>query len=571
MEQLERLKRLGWFLPLRLATYVILLGVIAFWMGYPAYLQLLVILYSVCTLGFTLTIALERRVALPAVTQVLIAFQFLLEIALESGVIYATGNVNSPFSALFLLTIVSAALAYRMIGTLVIASLVSVAYAFIIWLGLGQSGDADLNLQVLRTIFSSQDYVFYSIFVHILIFYLVAFISGYLAERLSSQDRKLADASHALKLARLETDDILRHVSSGLLTIDASGTIVYFNRAAEKTLGYREEDVRGLPCEEVFAERMPILAQSLMEGLRRSLEYPRRELEIINGDRIPVPLGLSTSILVDEGSAIRGVIAIFTDLRDAKLMEAKVRAADRLSAVGELSASIAHEIRNPLAAISGSVEVLMKETEFTGENARLMQLIVKESTRLNKILTDFLSYARVNRPAYDKIELCRVINDVIELMRHHEVCTDNVRVTIDADESFVYVVGDADLIKQLLVNLGLNACEAFDGKGGNLTFELRTYRLSGTARLNVIDTGPGIPAKDLDRVFQPFYSTKKHGTGLGLAIVHRISTTLSLGIGVQSSPRGTTFSIEFPLFSQHAGSLPSVSAAADAAPPLVRA
>ena len=351
-------------------------------------------------------------------------------------------------------------------GTLVVASLVSAAYSFIIWLGFSQQVTDELNMQALQTIFSTQDYVFYSIFLHILIFYLVAFISGYLAERLSHQDKKLADASLALKRARLETDDILKHLNSGLLTIDPFGYIIYFNRAAEKILGYREEEVRGMRCEEVFAERMPRLASYLMDAVRFGQDFPRTEIEILNGARKSLPLGLSISVLTEEGKGLRGVIAIFTDLTDAKQLEQRARAADRLAAVGELSASIAHEIRNPLAAISGSVEVLANDLKPQGENARLMELIVKESHRLSKILTDFLSYARVSRPTYNKVELCHILSDVIELLRHHEAFRENITVQFESESSIVYVVGDEDQIKQIVMNLAINGCEAFGGEGG---------------------------------------------------------------------------------------------------------
>jgi two-component system sensor histidine kinase PilS (NtrC family) len=436
-----------------------------------------------------------------------------------------------------------------LVGTLVVASLVSGAYAFIIWLGLSQQATSDMNMQALRTIFSTQDYVFYSIFLHILIFYLVAFISGYLAERLSHQDRKLADASLALKRARLETDDILKHLNSGLLTIDPFGYIIYFNRAAEKILGYREEEVRGMRCEEVFAERMPRFAQCLMEAVRYGHDLPRMEIEIVTLPRATMPLGLSISILTDEGKGLRGVIAIFTDLTDAKLLEQKARTADRLAAVGELSASIAHEIRNPLAAISGSVEVLARDIKPTGENARLMELIVKESHRLSRILTDFLSYARVSRPTYNKVELCHIISDVIELMRHHEAFRENIRVNFESESSIVYVVGDENLIKQVLMNLAINACEAFGQGNGELTIRIIENRVIGSVELRISDNGPGIKETDRDKIFQPFYSTKSHGTGLGLAIVHRICSALKLPLSVESKPnRGTTFNITFHRF-----------------------
>ena len=450
MEPEHNSRRLGLFLPLRLTSYVILMAVVVLWMKDPHYLHFQVIVYSVLTLLFAVSLGLEKRFHNGRVTHTLIALQSLLEISIESGVIYATGNIYSPFSALFVLTIVSAALAYRMAGTLVVASLVSVAYSFIIWFGLGDPANTDFSMQALRTIFSSHESVFYAIFLHILIFYLTAFISGYLAERLSSQDRELADASLALRRARLETDDILRHLNSGLLTIDASGYVIFFNRAAERTLGYSEEKVKGMLCREVFAERMPQLAECLMAGVTTRTAYPRKELEITNSQKQVIPLGLSTSTLTDEGGGLRGVIAIFSDLTEAKLLENKVRANDRLAVIGELSASIAHEIRNPLAAISGSVEVLDRELALTGENKRLMVLIVKESQRLNKTLSGFLTYARIGRPAYTKVELCHILADTLELLRLHDSAPDNIRIGLESSESIVYVVGDENLIKQLL-------------------------------------------------------------------------------------------------------------------------
>jgi two-component system sensor histidine kinase PilS (NtrC family) len=558
MDPFGQIRRLGWFLPLRLAAYVILLGVVVIWMGYPGYLELPFFVYSLLTLGFTLVLFFETRFRLPMVAQVVIGLQFLLEIIVDSGVIYASGNVHSQFSALFILTIVSASLFYRLVGTLVIASAVSTAYTYIIWLGLHQEGSTEGTLSVLKTIFSASDSVFYAIFLHLLIFYLVAFISGYLADRLRKEKAALDDTSRQLRRARLETDDILRHLNSGLLTVDAAGYIVYFNRAAEKILGYREEEIKGLRANEAFAGRMPELSGRLQQALHFRQDEPRKEITIVNGLGQTVPLGLSTSVLLEERGLVRGVIAIFSDLTEAKAMEAKVRAADRLAAVGELSASIAHEIRNPLAAISGSVEVLMGELVLEGQNRQLMELIVKESHRLSRILSDFLDYARIAKPRYDKVDLHRTVNDVIELLRHHHTFSDKIRMAFDSDESIVSVVGDADLIRQLLLNLAINACDAFEGREGTLAFVVEVNRYAGQAKLYVRDTGPGMSPEQLEKVFQPFYSTKKHGTGLGLSIVHRICSMLALGLDVTSKPgEGTCFSIAFRLHRTNAVAAPS--------------
>ena len=548
-DRYSRLKRLGWFLPLRLITFVILFAVVVFWIEYPGFLHLPLILYSIVTLGVALLLAFNRLGKLRIAAATVISLQFLLEIVIESGVIHTTGNINSPFSALFLLTIVSAALAYRLVGTLVVASLVSLAYTFIIWLRSGESGAALFFPNALKSIVSAQDAVFYSIFLHILIFYLIAFISGYLAERLEARDRQLADTSRALKRAKLETDDILRHLNSGLLTVDAFGQIIFFNRAAEKILGYREEEVKGMRCDEVFADRMPDLARDLLDGLKRVASHPRWEITILNHERQNVPLGLSTSILKEESGALRGVIAIFTDLTEAKQLESKVRTADRLAAVGELSASIAHEIRNPLAAISGSVEVLDKELNLQGENQRLMQLIVKESHRLSRILSEFLQYARIDRPAYNKVELCHLINDVIQILHHQPSFTADLKLNFESDSSIAYVVGDEDLIKQLLINLAVNACEALEEKGDELSLRLVIDPVGGIVELYIQDNGPGIKHENLRRVYQPFFSTKKEGSGLGLAIVHRICSAMKVDISLDSQvDQGTTFRLEFQTY-----------------------
>ena len=539
-----------WFVPARLASYIIITSVVVIWMRYPAYLNLQFILYSLFTLGFTLCIALDRKVKLPSLIRSLILLQFLLEISLESGIIYATGNIHSSFSALFLLTIVSASLVYRLVGTLMIASVVSVAYTFIIWLGLTPQSGHDVSMDTLKTLFMTDESAFYTIFLHILIFYLVAFIAGYLAERLRSQGEALKDTSRALRQAKLETDDILRHLNSGLLTVDASGRIIYFNRAAEKTLGYREEEVRGLLCSEVFSERMPTLAHNLMRCLAGSEDQSRTEIEVFDQKFDTIPLGLSCSLLTGDDWNPRGVIGIFSDLTEAKLLEEKVRAADRQTAVGEMSASMAHEIRNPLTAISGSVELLIKELDLTGENARLMDLIIKESNRLNNILSEFLSYARIGRPTYCKIELCHLISDVVEMLRHHPRMNPGISVRIESSKSYVYVVGDENLVRQLVMNLAYNACEAFENKPGEIVFHVSSVPNSNEVLLQVQDNGPGMGTEVLQNIYQPFYSTKKQGTGLGLAIVHRACNLLNLGLAVDSREGlGTTFSIIFKDYS----------------------
>jgi two-component system sensor histidine kinase PilS (NtrC family) len=497
------------------------------------------------TLSLPALFILEKWFDVKFLTKAIHILQTVLEISIVAGIIYLAGSISSAYSALFILTIISAALATNLAGTLSVATLISISYAYVVWFGLAAEGLPDFSSRTLEAIFLSRDAAFYNIFLHILTIYLVAFVSGFLVERLKSKDRELADTSQALRQAKLETDDILRHLNSGLLTIDKDGKIIFFNRAAKEILGFEEAEARGRDFLDIFAGRMPQLADNLREVLRTEKQNPRHEITIINKYGVSVPIGISTSLLLDADRNVRGVIAIFQDLTDTKRLEEKMRVADKMAAVGELSAAIAHEIRNPLAAISGSVELLRNELNVADENQRLMNLIVRESSRLNNILSDFLMYARGRRSTFTRVELCHLVSDVIEVVRHHPSHRDNIVLRLLAAESFIYVFGDEDQIRQILINLVVNACDAIGDSDGEITVEIETEK-PGQVTVKVIDSGPGINEGDIDKIFAPFYSTKKDGTGLGLAIVQRLSGNLDIDLAVHSRPgRGTTFILNF--------------------------
>jgi two-component system sensor histidine kinase PilS (NtrC family) len=551
MRKHTNLERIDWFLPLRLTTYVILLAAIVLWAHNPPFLQIPFIIYSSLTLGIAFLLSGKNRIKFAFVIPWIVALHFVCEVIIETVVVSSTGDLGSPFTAMYILTIVSAALVYRLNGTILMASIVSITLMLAVWIEKFNENMEEFSLDEFVRVLNGKEQTVYSMFFHVLILYLVAFISGYLAERLKQRDRQLADTSQALKKAKLETDDILRHLSSGLMTVDANGMVMFFNKAAERILGYSEDDVKGFRCDEVFSNRMPELSKCILAGIVNRMEFPRRELEITNNQGQRVPLGLSTSVLTEENGTIRGVIAIFSDLTDAKELEGKVRAADRLAAVGELSACIAHEIRNPLAAISGSVEVLKKELALAGENKQLMELIVKESDRLTKMLTKFLQYARIERSSFNKVELCHVISETIEILYHQESMSPNIEIEFISEDSIVYVIGDEDLIKQILINLAANACEAIGESTGKITFKVLNDPDNGIVKLLISDNGPGIAPDILRKIYQPFFSTRKTGTGLGLSIVHRIAETLGLDLRVNSKlAEGTTFELCFKTYLQ---------------------
>jgi two-component system sensor histidine kinase PilS (NtrC family) len=543
--------RSSWFIPLRLSIFLLLFGAAILFGANQDQLLQPFLMYSLATLLFLLVIEVDTRLIKSWLLQAVIFTHIVFELLAEGAIVRSAGHLTSQYSMLFLLTIVSASLIYRLAGTLSVATLASLIYAFTSVTG-GFFGQNGLDLLGLRQTFLVNDDVFYAVFLHICTFYLVAFISGFLAEKLRVKEGELSHTSERLERVQLDTDDILLNLHSGLLTIDSRGIIIYFNRAAESILGMRQADVRGRSLLEVFNPTMPQFCERILSVLKLSKPNYRTELEIPGEGGKRLPLGLTASVLGDEQSGIRGIIAIFQDLTQAKQMEAALLEADRLAAVGELSARIAHEIRNPLASISGSVEVLKNEIQVTGENARLMELIVKESERLSRVLSDFLAYARTGPVRSTKVELVSVAGDTVELLRHDPNLPRGVKLEFRSNPSTVYVIAEEDQVRQVLINLITNAIQAVDPDHGSIMVELAAPESNQGVfatewiSLRVVDNGCGFTPEDRSRVFEPFFSRKKGGTGLGLAIVKRCLDNIGARITVDSIPgKGTTFSILF--------------------------
>jgi two-component system sensor histidine kinase PilS (NtrC family) len=345
----------------------------------------------------------------------------------------------------------------------------------------------------------------------------------------------------------------MRNMAGGLITVDHEGKIIHFNPAAERILGFREVDVMGKSCQEVFGQRMSSLGEKIMETLENGVIHARCEVVVGGRGRDSKPIGLTTALVQDEKGYAGGVVVNFQDLTEVKRMEEMVRRTDRLAAVGELSASIAHEIRNPLASISGAVEVLKETATLSGENDKLLHLIIRESDRLNKIVSEFLQFARLQIPSAKCIHLNRVVDDVLCLLKNHPHYHNDITIMNSIGRDAVMVQFDEDQLKQLLINLMVNGMEAMPDGG-----ELRIGLIPGLGargravedryiRLYISDTGVGIDKNIRDRIFEPFVSTKKEGTGLGLSIVQRILEYNHGKIELETDePRRVTFVVSLP-------------------------
>jgi two-component system sensor histidine kinase PilS (NtrC family) len=524
--------KIPWVLVSRLSIFVLLLIIVVLFLRLPASLVLPFTIYAVVTLALLLLIAFDMRRTHRLLFGTVAILQLILEIVVETGVVKSTGGINSSYAVLFVLSILSASIVYQLIGSVVVSSLASLAYASILWFDNG----LEFSLGSLSLV---DDAEFYKVFLYLCTFFLVAFISGYLAQKLKVRGEELWSASLELDKIKADTDEILRHLKSGLITIDAAGRIVYFNRAAEEILGYSEDDVKGRDCREVFERRMPQLAERITRAVKFNQEDSRGLLHIQDKNERKIPVGISTSILGDREKGVRGVIAIFQDITEAVKLEERIRMSDRLAAVGELSAGIAHEIRNPLASISGSVEVLNEELSLTEENRKLLDLIIKETGRLNRILTDFLSYARIGPSLLSKVELARVVDDVIEIARKHPSSKENISIRKVFSSTTRYVLGEENQIKQIILNLLVNAMESMEGRWGEILVTDKTLEQldqfyfkgeepqeSEWVPVAVLDQGKGIGQEQKEKIFSPFYSSKKNGSGLGLAIVQRLVNNL---------------------------------------------
>jgi len=478
----------------------------------------------------------------------LVYIQLSVDVVLVTGILYYSGGAESILTLLYLLIIISSSMFLRLGGMLAITALVSAAYGLLSWLQYEGLVDTVSFFEPDR-LSGPPEQSLINVFLNIFFFFLVAVLSGFLAEKLRRKGEELESTSQRLRRVQLDTDDILENIPSGLVTLDGEGRIQYFNGAAEKILGLHVSQIKGQAYDQVFDENHRELTAVLRTALEKAVVYDRKELSVTFRGAKTIPLGISTTLLGVGDGRRSGVIAVFQDLTDAKELEQKARQADRLAVLGQLSAAIAHEIRNPLATISGSVELLRDAPQLSGEERKLMELVTHESERLNRIITDFLLYARIRPAERTVVELSRIIDETLTLIRNHHDFHSDIQIMNDIGKADLRVLADGDQVKQIFLNIAINALQAMP-HGGQLTVgfkESRGTKATGGEDMVVVffqDTGVGIPDEELGDIFEPFYSSKKDGTGLGLSIAQRIVENNGGRLEVESKPgKGTNFAV----------------------------
>ncbi len=479
----------------------------------------------------------------------IVDFQLACDALIVSGFIAVTGGITSYFAALYVLPIAAASSVQFRRGGMMIATLSALLYVGIVLTQYFELA-AMLRVPFLNHggVLPPQRIVAYTTGLNVFLFFSIAFLSGSLADRLQRAGARLERASSEIADLQAFNQHVIDSLASGLATTDRQGRILTFNRAAQAITGHAALSAVGRRIEDVL-ELPPNVAADLNAGA--ALGRGRRiETTYRTGDGRQIDLGFTATQLQTPGGH-GGLLFAFQDVTDIKKLERDARLRQRLAAVGEMAAGIAHEIRNPLASMSGSIQILRQELPLTEEQAQLMDIVLRESERLNDTIRSFLAYARPQRFSIARLDVRRVLNDAALLLRNSSEVLDGHIIEVQVPTTEVAFEADENQIRQIVWNLATNGLRAMRN-GGTLSLGAHIEPGGDEALDSVVlavgDEGVGIPADELDAIFQPFRGSFAKGTGLGLAIVHRIVSDYGGEIQVSSTPgRGTTVQVRLPV------------------------
>ncbi len=462
------------------------------------------------------------------------------DLVIITGLVHVTGGVRTGFLLLYPLSVLSATMLVPRRGAVTLAGLATALYGAVLLAareGLVRSqGLADVVALPAQALL-------YSVFVLGVACATVAVLGSYLAESLQHAGRQLREAAVEVADLRELNQVIVNSIQSGLMTTDAEGRILYVNQFGESILGRSPSALRGSAVRAVL--QSPLLGPTELGARAASRALARLEISYRHPEGRALELGVSVTPLATQETVPGGYLVVFQDLTDIRRLEEEVRTKEKLAAVGEMAAQLAHEIRNPLGSIRGSAQVLMAEPGLGEEQGRLLDIISRESKRLSDTLNRFLYQVRPSGRTKGPVDLRPLVEEVVTLLRNAPELRSDHAVTFEADVGPHVCLADPDQIKQVFWNLTRNALEAMP-EGGQLGVALR--REGGEVVLSVRDQGRGIGREQRGRMFEPFQTASAVGTGLGLAIVFRIVQDHGGDIEVRSAPReGTQVDVRLPL------------------------
>jgi two-component system sensor histidine kinase PilS (NtrC family) len=475
--------------------------------------------------------------------------QVLCDIALITLLVYITGSIRSIYSVFYPLVIIYSVLFLGRSGGIIAASTSSILYGSLVGLEFYEIiyPLSDIVISDYRV---DAGYVFSRIFIHILSFYFIALLAIFVVEQEKKTRKLLLEKENAFEQLDLLHKSIIESIASGILTVDLMGKIKSFNRAAEDITGFSFAEVENKNITQVFPN-YPDLVEKIKNGSDKDLTKRRIEIVIPGKENTNLTLGCSISPLVDHKQAQVGDILIFQDLSSIKKMEEALEKNRRLAFIGEMAAGLAHEMRNPLASISGSIQVLKQGLALKASDEKLMQIVLRGKDQLENFIRDFLLLTRPTPGSQEIVNMEELIEDVLESLSYIPEWHDDIKIAYTSSGEALILANKTEM-RQIVWNLILNAVQAMPN-GGRLSIQSRSLTLDQGERLielSVADSGCGIEGKEMGKIFQPFYTTKERGTGLGLAIVNRVIERYAGSIKVISKPaEGTTCVVRLPGYS----------------------
>lgn len=540
MSRFERERQLRWLMTIRVVIVTTLL-VFAFAIELllrPAFTLRPLFSLAAASYGMVLLYAaLERRLR---GTDAFVAIQLVGDAVLVTSFVGITGGIDSPMSFLYLLPISAASMLLLRRGGLALAGVCWVLYGAMVIFGPGlKLMSGPYALASIR----EPGRVIYFLVAHLVAMIAFALASSYLSERLRIQARELDERRGAVARLKALNENIIESINSGLITTNLNGQINFMNRGGVEILGFSQKEVEGLSAEELF-----VLDRGFLQEIRCRLLANRRfrfekYFDTRQGARIF--LGIAVSNLYDKTGRPLGYIFIFQDLTEIHALEQEMRLNERIVALGEMAGGMAHELRNPLAAISGAVQYLRTSVNGHGETDELMDIILRESQRLDRTIRDFLAFARPGSFAPEFVDLVKLIEDNVKLLRKSKALLPGHRLTTSYFAERIDCEIDPNRIKQVFWNLATNALKAMPD-GGALSIEVTP---GGSKHVTICfsDEGVGMDERQKKLYFQPFSSAFDDGTGLGAAIVYRLIEEHGGRIHVDSSAgQGTRVAIELP-------------------------
>ena len=477
------------------------------------------VLWFVLSLFFLFLVSVWNEHRLQAILQV------LADLGMVTLVVHLTGGIDSSLNFLYPLVIVVAAMLLPRTWAYLSAALAFILFGTVLELDyygiIPSYSNSHPKLKALQVV----------IFVNLFAYFAIAYLAGLLMTKLRQVDVQLKTASGALEDLQALHENIVQSMSGGVITTGPDGRITLVNRAAQQLLELSEIELHGRAVAELFQDPLPAI------GAGRG----GAEVRYASPNAFRKTFRVMVSALNVTARGDLGFVYTFDDLTEIRRLEREMRMQDRLAAVGRLAAAIAHEIRNPLTSIAGSVSMLSDTPALSQEEKHLLQIVTRESDRLNAIITDFLAYSRGKQYRFERVNLVALLEDTLTLLEHRlnlEGTGIQVQRTFQVREA--WVLADGDKLKQVFWNFCENAVRAMQKSGGTLAVALGER--AADWEINFADTGPGMPAQQTEKIFEPFQSNFEGGTGLGLAIVYQIVQAHEGKVWARSEPgKGTSF------------------------------